>query len=356
MLERRPDARVKSPRLTERASRRSRSRCRSGSSSLESTEVVVITTTSSFATPDDALQGLDQASPRRGGCRRAPRRHGLGERGDCRLAAAGVALQALHHRRLQARGKPAAGDRFVEREGGLGEQLLEQLPRCLAGVRVATGQQPIGNGGETVDVGPAVHQLPRQGLGRDVLEGADEEARPREALFGRQVGVAGDAEVEQLHALGGRIVHDVLGLQVPMDNPRLMGRRERRRQLPHEVGHQRRSEWTGAVYVLGERFSVGPLEREVMQAFGLAVVRSEEHTSELQSHSDLVCRLLLEKKKNKKTTRVMEAMLQYHKMKQPNHKKAQKGRYQNINLKAAVVKNMASDRMVTNETRRRIAH
>src|SRR5438034_5955282 len=27
--------------------------------------------------------------------------------------------------------------------------------------------------------------------------------------------------------------------------------------------------------------------------------RSEEHTSELQSHSDLVCRLLLENKKNK---------------------------------------------------------
>src|SRR5438132_8147928 len=28
--------------------------------------------------------------------------------------------------------------------------------------------------------------------------------------------------------------------------------------------------------------------------------RSEEHTSELQSHSDLVCRLLLEKKKTKR--------------------------------------------------------
>src|SRR5260221_3812675 len=28
-----------------------------------------------------------------------------------------------------------------------------------------------------------------------------------------------------------------------------------------------------------------------------AILRSEEHTSELQSHSDLVCRLLLEKKK-----------------------------------------------------------
>src|SRR5438034_8319576 len=30
--------------------------------------------------------------------------------------------------------------------------------------------------------------------------------------------------------------------------------------------------------------------------------RSEEHTSELQSHSDLVCRLLLEKKKKKMKT------------------------------------------------------
>src|SRR5438034_9423199 len=31
--------------------------------------------------------------------------------------------------------------------------------------------------------------------------------------------------------------------------------------------------------------------------------RSEEHTSELQSHSDLVCRLLLEKKKKKKSVK-----------------------------------------------------
>src|SRR5438034_7591601 len=35
-----------------------------------------------------------------------------------------------------------------------------------------------------------------------------------------------------------------------------------------------------------------------LQQIGL--LRSEEHTSELQSHSDLVCRLLLEKKKKKK--------------------------------------------------------
>src|SRR3989475_9299317 len=35
---------------------------------------------------------------------------------------------------------------------------------------------------------------------------------------------------------------------------------------------------------------------------GCFVLRSEEHTSELQSQSNLVCRLLLEKKKTKKIT------------------------------------------------------
>src|SRR5215204_7436668 len=43
-----------------------------------------------------------------------------------------------------------------------------------------------------------------------------------------------------------------------------------------------------------------PFERYCAQLspwFPQTVTRSEEHTSELQSHSDLVCRLLLEKKK-----------------------------------------------------------
>src|SRR5947207_15090994 len=46
---------------------------------------------------------------------------------------------------------------------------------------------------------------------------------------------------------------------------------------------------------------VGPngqkLEVEIQAS---STARSEEHTSELQSHSDLVCRLLLEKKKKNK--------------------------------------------------------
>src|SRR5438034_3933547 len=40
-------------------------------------------------------------------------------------------------------------------------------------------------------------------------------------------------------------------------------------------------------------------ERDILDQYLHEVSRSEEHTSELQSHSDLVCRLLLEKKKKK---------------------------------------------------------
>src|SRR5438132_12325169 len=50
------------------------------------------------------------------------------------------------------------------------------------------------------------------------------------------------------------------------------------------------------------------VEREAVRLFGpegRAVVGGEigKHTSELQSHSDLVCRLLLEKKKKKKKSK-----------------------------------------------------
>src|SRR5699024_11760309 len=42
------------------------------------------------------------------------------------------------------------------------------------------------------------------------------------------------------------------------------------------------------------------------------VIRSEEHTSELQSRFDLVCRLLLEKKKNKyNTDKIQKKKLSY---------------------------------------------
>src|SRR5438105_11677945 len=57
---------------------------------------------------------------------------------------------------------------------------------------------------------------------------------------------------------------------------------------------QRSISW-GAMKVL----IVGAGGREHALAWKCAASRSEEHTSELQSRVDLVCRLLLEKKKTK---------------------------------------------------------
>src|SRR5437773_3322255 len=47
---------------------------------------------------------------------------------------------------------------------------------------------------------------------------------------------------------------------------------------------------------LGRHATPAILDAVARKATGVAQIRSEEHTSELQSHHDLVCRLLLEKK------------------------------------------------------------
>src|SRR5688572_32388186 len=76
-----------------------------------------------------------------------------------------------------------------------------------------------------------------------------------------------------------------------------------------------RSIFGSKIEVFGARFDTGILWWIVITAaavwvlnktrvgnwiFGVGGDRSEEHTSELQSQSNLVCRLLLEKKKKKK--------------------------------------------------------
>src|SRR5256885_12910047 len=58
---------------------------------------------------------------------------------------------------------------------------------------------------------------------------------------------------------------------------------------------------------VGPRFGLGQgvgAEQVARQAREIAPLRSEEHTSELQSPCNLVCRLLLEKKKNNHQARV----------------------------------------------------
>src|SRR2546430_12979490 len=50
--------------------------------------------------------------------------------------------------------------------------------------------------------------------------------------------------------------------------------------------------------LLDQVIDAGEMDVVATLAYAIPVMRSEEHTSELQSQSNLVCRLLLEKKKN----------------------------------------------------------
>src|SRR5437588_9512250 len=54
---------------------------------------------------------------------------------------------------------------------------------------------------------------------------------------------------------------------------------------------------------------------------GSGLPRSEEHTSELQSHSDIVCRLLLEKKKKQQHHRFRQKISERQPKKQCNSEK-----------------------------------
>src|SRR5437588_8069635 len=54
---------------------------------------------------------------------------------------------------------------------------------------------------------------------------------------------------------------------------------------------------------LADLYAIGVVGAIAANLGSSSTDRSEEHTSELQSHSDLVCRLLLEKKKKKRSNR-----------------------------------------------------
>src|SRR3712207_8334438 len=77
-------------------------------------------------------------------------------------------------------------------------------------------------------------------------------------------------------------------------------RRLRRQALTFSRGVPLRPALVGAGFVVLGRWRVlGPdLVEDVVQDRLGGALRSEEHTSELQSRQYLVCRLLLEKKKN----------------------------------------------------------
>src|SRR5260221_7998034 len=86
-------------------------------------------------------------------------------------------------------------------------------------------------------------------------------------------------------------LHDAL----PISDPQFTHREHVTGALPSHPSEAPLFRPTNAPYFPPPGYQ-GPAQGQTYPAPG---ARSEEHTSELQSHSDLVCRLLLEKKKKK---------------------------------------------------------
>src|SRR5204862_635760 len=79
----------------------------------------------------------------------------------------------------------------------------------------------------------------------------------------------------------------------------------------------------GAVSSKGFELSARRIGTLMRDQFNLAFVRSEEHTSELQSRRDLVCRLLLEKKK-KNDKRARRNTCKYQKKRAKHNRNSKK--------------------------------
>src|SRR5438034_2158785 len=104
---------------------------------------------------------------------------------------------------------------------------------------------------------------------------------------------------------GGLLQHGIRAQRGPADllrrSRQRRGRSAQSRQRSRGASDRRRRVVSTGILPPGDRRRRQPGGAVPLQRSRPATDhRSEEHTSELQSHSDLVCRLLLEKKKKKK--------------------------------------------------------
>src|SRR2546426_6994805 len=127
------------------------------------------------------------------------------------------------------------------------------------------------------------------GSGRTALEaGAVSVIEPGDRVLIIGAGQFGILMREIMKRVGAELTEFSVELGQPLDLARLATEAERLRPKAITLVHNETS--TGTTYPAAE---VGKIARRVGALF-----RSEEHTSELQSPCNLVCRLLLEKKKN----------------------------------------------------------
>ncbi len=206
---------------------------------------------------------------------------GIGQELDQALLRAIDAVLPQRREELIANVRRAPGARFrVVGEGGAddpGEGLAQRRARAAGILEVAGHQSPEGGGGvrgvegkpsgaepvedgpQGEDVGPLVRLASLDDLGRHVVGRADQRSRHRHPVVLGQD--PGDPEVGQLHrgALPDLVDHDVLGLQVPVDDAGRVGVDER---VGQRHAHERAALRQRDAHLVGEG-AKGPAPHEL---------------------------------------------------------------------------------------------
>src|SRR5207249_2293874 len=197
---------------------------------------------------------------------------------DVRLIAVSKTVEAERIAQAVAAGVRALGENRVQEARAKIAELGRPVPWHLV------GQLQTNKAKEAVDLFDVIHSLDRLELARELDKRARGRGRPVEALV--QVNVAGEGQKGGVAPDGlGALLDAVAGL----GHVRVRGLMAIPPEAPDAEGAR---PWFRALRKLGERHGLAEL------SMGMSGdLRSEEHTSELQSRFDLVCRLLLEKKK-----------------------------------------------------------
>ena len=119
---------------------------------------------------------------------------------------------------------------LIEGRGLFRPELLEEMHRILAGERRAHAQELVENRADGEDIRPMVDPSAHL-LRRHVAEATHDQPGSCEAALG--IRHLGDAEIEDLH-LTATQEEDVAGLDVPMDDPMLVGVVEAVAHLEHD--------------------------------------------------------------------------------------------------------------------------
>ena len=149
-------------------------------------------------------------------------------------------LRFLAERAVEKDGELArrAGNPLGERRGVVAQDGAERVRDGLPPERVRAGHRLVEDDGGREEIGPAVGAGTSELLGREIPGRAHDDARRRRALVHGRFLVAAEKlrepEVENLHEPVRRD-HQVLGLEIPMDDPRFVSLRNPIESLGHEI-------------------------------------------------------------------------------------------------------------------------